>query len=196
MKLLLTVLVALITINGSFAQELSKDETKKIKKELKGYIKDPASYVRKIENYETTAADLETKLSDAKNTVSNQEKTITDMTTELGQAKASLADAEAQVTEMSTVISSEAQCKSFPEGSTYRVQIGLYAKFNISDYFEQNTFVMFEPVDGMSRYSVGNFNNMQEAINFKKDMRLMGIRDAFVTEYVDGQRNKDFSEPK
>jgi hypothetical protein len=74
------------------------------------------------------------------------------------------------------------------EGTVYKIQLGLYKKFNINKYFEDLKYIGYEIVDGKNRYVIGYFNDEQTAQSFVKDVRKMGIKDAFVAKYVDGKR--------
>jgi glucan-binding YG repeat protein len=91
--------------------------------------------------------------------------------------------------EAKTGKTSKADMKNAPKkGTIYKVQIGLYEKFNINKYFDEPKYMGYEMVDGMNRYVVGYFNDETVAESFVKDVRKMGIKDAFVAKYVDGKR--------
>lgn len=194
MKTVLTTLLIFAIAISANGQDLSKEEKKRVKKELKEYIKNPSSYTKKIENYETTIEELETSVDDKQRIVDNQEITISELTEELMAAKAEASKKAAEVEAMTATVAAAQDCESFPSGATYRVQIGLYKEFDITDYFSSTKFVLFENVDGMNRYSIGNFNDPNMAILLKKDLMKMGIKDAFVSEYISGERNTEFSE--
>lgn len=80
-----------------------------------------------------------------------------------------------------------------PSGTVYKVQIGLYKEFNINKYFEEPRYIGYESVDGMNRYIIGYFPDEQIAEDFVKDVRKMGVKDAFVSKYIDGQRVYEWS---
>ena len=77
------------------------------------------------------------------------------------------------------------------EGRCYQIQIGLYKKFALTQYLDKPKYLGFEQVDGAYRYRIGYFQNYQEAIYFLEDIRKMGIKDAFITEYQNGERQND-----
>jgi Skp family chaperone for outer membrane proteins len=78
-------------------------------------------------------------------------------------------------------------------GVVYKVQIGLYKEFSINKYFEEPRYIGYEDVDGMNRYIISYFPEEQIAEDFVKDIRKMGIKDAFVSKYIDGQRVYEWS---
>jgi hypothetical protein len=73
-------------------------------------------------------------------------------------------------------------------GTIYKIQIGLYKHFNINKYFDDLKTIGYEQVDGKNRYVIGTFDNVDTAKKFVADVRKMGIKDAFVSKYVDGKR--------
>lgn len=78
-------------------------------------------------------------------------------------------------------------------GTVYKVQIGLYKEFNINKYFAEPRFIGYEEVDGMNRYIISYFPDEEIAKSFVADVRKMGIKDAFVSKYIDGQRVYEWS---
>lgn len=197
--------MATIVSQVAFAQELSKAEKKRLKDELKTYEKDLAGYKAKMEDIRTTldSNDAEIKrlrddLAYASTKQAELENKIAGLDTDLKKAKdeAALlrgeqvegADSEV-VAKVQTAITNKAQ-----QGTVYKVQIGLYKTFNINKYFEQPRYIGYEDVDGMNRYIISYFEDEEVAKGFVKDVRKMGIKDAFVSKYIDGQRVYEWSQ--
>ena len=69
------------------------------------------------------------------------------------------------------------------------VQIGVYSKpVGIDELYRVND-VMAEVLDrGLVRYTSGKYNTIDQANSARDRAREAGIRDAFVTAYIDGQR--------
>jgi len=79
-----------------------------------------------------------------------------------------------------------------PKSSTfYRVQIGAFNKRldkkTLKEFFYHTEFIYEEYIDNFYKYTIGNFNSFDEALNFAKKC---GINGAFVVKYVDGKRTK------
>lgn len=77
-----------------------------------------------------------------------------------------------------------------PSGLVYRVQIGAFAKPIPQDLFKE-----FNPVSGekigttnITRYMAGFFNNSEDVVNARTQIRGLGYSDAFVVAYCDGER--------
>ena len=75
------------------------------------------------------------------------------------------------------------------KGLFFTVQIGVYSKpvpssslFNIKPL---NTELIRS---GLIRYTTGQYNSVEEASARKDEIRLIGVKDAFVTAYFNGER--------
>lgn len=74
-------------------------------------------------------------------------------------------------------------------GYKYRVQVGLFQNLDLSNFLiDDAKFFIHEYIDGKHRYSIGNFTTEEEAEAFKENLRRLGLKDAFVSEYQDGDR--------
>ena len=75
------------------------------------------------------------------------------------------------------------------KGVVYKVQIGAFKNKDLSKYFKNNpNFGGEVDSDGTQKYSIGVFKDYWEADTFKKYMRQMGVKDAWVVAYKDGER--------
>jgi cell division protein FtsB len=194
-RLMLLAIATLLCCLPLFSQKLSKEEKKKLKDDIKSYNKDLAGYKKKMDDIKAAqdASDAEIKrLKD-----------------ELDAANAKKAELESQVTTYDAELKSTQQenetlkadatkyvdMKNAPnKGTVYKVQIGFYKKFNINKYFEDPRYIGYEDVDGMNRYIISYFPDEKIAKDFVTDIRKMGIKDAFVSKYIDGQRVYEWSQ--
>jgi hypothetical protein len=180
-------LIVLVAIFGIFtfsseAQNLTKSEKKALKKEIKTLRKDPIQYqILKESNNKK-----ELVINEQNYQISVLKKIGEQRDNDLSSAQNKIEDLKNQLSEAT----STNNCGINAAGTNYRVQIGLFRKFDITDFLNNVKFIEYERVDGMIRYSLGNFQTEQEAENFKKELRKMGIKDAFVSEYKDGKRVK------
>ena len=184
MKHLVTLLAALFLLGGAAsAQKLSKEEKHRIKKELRSYTKDPAGYKAKMEDVRTT--------------IDSNDAQIKALRDDLAYAAGKQVELENKIADMDKALKEYqakpvAECpddmSKAPMGTVYKVQLGLYKEFNINKYFEQPRAIGYEEVDGMNRYIVSYFPDEKIAKDFVADIRKMGIKDAFVSKYIDGVR--------
>jgi hypothetical protein len=171
---------------SSTAQGLSKDEKKAIKTELKGYQKDPAGFKRMMDKNKETIDSNNAQLELRKATIN--------------QLSASITTAQSRVTELEGQLK-ECQDKPAPKcpdctvvtttpttGVIYKVQMGLFRKFDMNKYLADPKYLTVENAGGMNRYAVSYFKEKEEAQHFADQLIKMGIRGAFVAKYENGER--------
>ncbi|MGK7394730.1 MAG: hypothetical protein ACNS62_09155 [Candidatus Cyclobacteriaceae bacterium M3_2C_046] len=73
-------------------------------------------------------------------------------------------------------------------GVFFEVQIGAFRHFNIQSYNEQLNRFHQDQIENLSKYTVGKFREYEQAKQFRKDIRQLGIEDAFIVAKIDGQR--------
>ncbi len=72
----------------------------------------------------------------------------------------------------------------------YSVQIKSFVDNNITLASEALSNTMFVKTNPFYSYSLGNFETLEEAQKFRKQLVDMGFQDAFVASYQDGKRLK------
>lgn len=71
----------------------------------------------------------------------------------------------------------------------YKVQLGAYKNFDLTKYFNNHKNFSGEiDDDGTMKYTVGEFNEYWEAEQFKKLLREMGVKGAWIVSYKEGKR--------
>jgi cell division protein FtsN len=75
------------------------------------------------------------------------------------------------------------------DGVTYKVQIGAFKNKDLLKYLQNHkNFSGDVDNDGTRKYTLGEFNDYWEADRFKKYLREMGVKDAWIVSYKDGKR--------
>ncbi|MBS1623011.1 MAG: hypothetical protein JST83_03260 [Bacteroidetes bacterium] len=185
-KYILASLVALTVASTTYGADLSKEEKKAIKAELKQYKKNPASFKAMMDK---NKEDLET----AEAAINKNKEQINQLTNDFADAQAKLIERGNQL--------KECQNKPVPKcpeptdplaapltGTVYKVQLGLYKKLDINSDFAKPKVVGFEKTEGMNRYVVNYFDSKEEAEHFAGDLRKLGLKGAFVAKYENGER--------
>lgn len=72
----------------------------------------------------------------------------------------------------------------------YSVQVKSFLENNITLASEALTNTMFVKTNPFYSYSLGNFETLEEAQSFRKQLVAMGFDDSFVASYQDGKRIK------
>jgi hypothetical protein len=210
MKKRLSIIVCFAAfVSITFAQDLSKEEKKRLREEIKNYSNDLAGYKAKMDDIRNTLDSNEAEIKRLKDDIAyastkqaELENKVADFDTQLtvcheennvlkGYTGTAAATGPVDTALTQKVLSG---LNNAPQkGTVYKVQIGLYKQFNINKYFEQPRYIGYEEVDGMNRYIISYFPDEEVAKNFVADVRKMGIKDAFVSKYIDGERVYEWS---
>ena len=76
----------------------------------------------------------------------------------------------------------------FDKGLVFKVQVGAMKKIN-NDFKEgDKKYVVEEDADGTLKYTLGYFRVYEDADNFKRVLRGMGLKEAKVEAYQDNKR--------
>lgn len=70
----------------------------------------------------------------------------------------------------------------------FEVQIGAFESFNVQAYESELLRLREVSEDGVSKYVLGTFIRFEDASSFLRDVKKMGISDAFIAGIVGGQR--------
>jgi vacuolar-type H+-ATPase subunit I/STV1 len=188
---LLFCLALLFAGTHSFAQ-LSKQEKKEWKKKAKEYAKQPANLKQLTEekqNADNQVAELNRKISEMQSAMSNKDSRIAELEDQLSQLRGQLTAARAEIAQLkeTPVINP----MDFSKGVVFKVQVGAFKNKDLSKYFDNNPNFGGEVKENEpQRVTIGIFRDYWEADQFKKYMREMGVKDAWIVPYRDGQRTE------
>lgn len=182
-------------MESAYAQKQSKKEKKQAKKEAKkwkGKMKDmdPLKFKAMYEDVNTLTAEnsalkknitsLENQIKDQQSLVSSKEQEVVDLQKKLADIQS---DCGKNVTEGGD---------DYTQGIVYKVQIGAFRNKDLSQFQESGNF-WTEDEDGIKKYTIGFFRDYWEADTFKKYLREMGVKDAWIVAYENNAR-KDIKE--
>lgn len=192
MKKVIVVLFSLVLIASSiqtFAQ-LSKQEKKEWKKKAKEYSKNPAN-LKQLEEDKQTAdnqvAELNRKVTQLQGTISDKDAKLAELEDQLSQARGQLTTARAELAQLKE--NPVVNPMDFSKGVVFKVQVGAFKNKDLQKYFDNNPNFGGEVKEGEpQKITIGIFRDYWEADTFKKYMREMGVKDAWIVPYRDGQR--------
>lgn len=182
-----------LSFNSVNAQELSKAEKKEWKKKLKQMS--PEQLKRMYDENNSLKSELssaQSQLSGVQGTISEKDAKIAELTeqvrkndAQLNAAKKALAKAKQDA--------DASQASSGPvyddSGVVFKVQIGAFRNKDLSKYFDNTeNFGGESDADGVQKITLGRFRDYWEADTFKKYLREMGVNDAWIVPYKEGQR--------
>lgn len=109
---------------------------------------------------------------------------ITDDYNNLDQLFASKQESDA------SMLAADKHGQPYTKGVVFRVQIGAYRKRDLSDVLEGNDIQEFdqEQEEDVNKYVLGQFRDYQKANRLKKELRAMGVKDAWIVPFKDGER--------
>jgi uncharacterized coiled-coil protein SlyX len=182
-------LALIFSTSISYAQ-LSKQEKKEWKKKAKEFKQNPANLKQLIEDKEAAegrVSSLNDRVTQLQSSMSNKDARIAELEDQLSQARAQLTSTRAELAQLrSTPVVNE---MDFSQGVVFKVQIGAFKNKDLQKYFDNNPNLGGEVKEGEpQKITIGIFRDYWEADQFKKYMREMGVKDAWIVPYRDGQR--------
>ncbi len=186
--ILIFILVALFSFN-SYAQ-LSKAEKKEWKKKAKEYAKNPEELKILIEDSQALQGQinsLKSESSQIKSRMADKDAKISELQDDLSKLRSDLSAARNKLKDAQ---SAPAPTSGGPmvDGVVFKVQIGAFRNKDLSKYFDNNENFSGENANDMQKITLGQFRDYWEADTFKKYLREMGVKDAWIVPYRDGIR--------
>lgn len=170
-----------------FAQDERKEWEKK-KKEM-----DPLELKRIFDENNSLKADIAAKkntLSEIETNYAQKSEELKKLADEFNNYKNSVNTATAPKKNETDITTTTPEKKDLlTKGVIFKVQIGAFKNKDLRKYFENNkNFSGDVDEDGVKKYTIGYFNDYWEADTFKKYLREMGVRDAWIVPYKNGKR--------
>ena len=182
-------LALMVASTHSFAQ-LSKKEKKEWKKKAKQFAKQPQDLKQLTEDKqaaESTVSSLNQKVTQMQSTISDKDARIAQLEDEIAQMRGQLTSARAELAQLKE--NPPVNSMDFSRGIVFKVQIGAFKNKDLAKYFDNNPNFGGEAKDGEpQKLTIGIFRDYWEADTFKKYMREMGVKDAWIVPYKDGER--------
>ena len=161
----------------------SQDEQKEWAKKLKAM--DPMALKALYEERDQLKSELEstkTQLTGKDDKIAVLEKELTDL-------KANSIKMPAETNEKDISSSGYDRQNANAQGVVFKVQIGAFKNKDLTKYFENNKYFSGDvDADGTKKYTLGYFSEYWEADRFKKYLREMGVKDAWIVPYKEGKR--------
>lgn len=190
--ILLSLLFCFCVMTPAEAQ-LSKQEKKEWKKQMKrldvegfkNLVEEKQQLESQVNSLNEQTNSLQAQLNQKNQQAEKAQSELKDMQNQLEEAKASLAKLQQ---DDSMDISRQGNSTRIAKGVVFKVQIGAFRNKGLSKYFDKAGSFDGEVDNSLERYTLGIFPDYWEADQFKKYLRDMGVKDAWVVAYKDGQR--------
>jgi len=194
-KISLIAILMIFCMAFSVSAQLSrkeKKEMKKMAKELKRNPEQMKAMVEENESLKSSVASLNSQVENLESQLSSKNAEIAAVRQEAQEAKA-VAEAQRQRANEMAKKAQEAQNSTSPaldeSGTWFKVQVGAFENIDMSEYFKNNpNFSGEQTENGLQRITLGRFRDYWEADKFKKTLRDMGVKEAWIVPYKDGTR--------
>lgn len=182
MKRIITVFVIALALGVSYESvaQMDKKEAKEWKKRLKKTT--PEQYKNLLDenkSMKSQVASLRSELNNTDDQLAAKDEQINQYAAQAADLRDQLAKAKASASRGS------AGAINDKVGIVFKVQIGAYKEIDLSD---DNTSNFGAEKGDLNKYTIGVFKDYWEADTFKKYIKEMGIKDAFIVSYRDGKR--------
>src|SRR5690606_16175470 len=182
-------LALILSSTHSFAQ-LSKQEKKEWKKKAKEFSKNPANLKQLTEDKEAAEGQLNAlndRLTQLQRQMASKDSRIAELESQLADARAQVTSTRAEMAQKDAAPDQNEM--DYSKGVVFKVQVGAFRNKDLQKYFDNNPNLGGEVKEGEpQRITIGIFRDYWEADEFKKYMREMGVKDAWIVPYRDGQR--------
>ena len=188
----LIVLVASMILAMDASAQMTKKEAKEWKKRIKStspdqfkrMVDDNKSLKNQVASLKTELGNVDSRIAEKDEAISSYEAQIADLRNELSKAQAKTQSAGEQRVATKSAGGNIDENK----GVVFKVQIGAFTKKDLSKYLDNARNFSGEQEDGVRKYTIGVFRDYWDADTFKKYLREMGVKDAWIVAYRDGKR--------
>ena len=180
------VLIVCLMFCASFVQQAHAQLSKKEKKEWKKRQKSlPLEEFKRIVE---ESSSLKGKVSSLEGQVSSLQSRVGDKDAEINRLKSDLAAAREEASSAAAGPVETVNETRTAQGVVFKVQIGAYKNMDLKKYESAGGDFAAEDADGIQKFTLGSFGDYWEADTFKKYLREMGVKDAWIVPYKDGVR--------
>ncbi|MFY0688052.1 MAG: Ezrin/radixin/moesin family protein [Cyclobacteriaceae bacterium] len=175
---------------AQMSKQEKKDWKKRIKaltpEQYKSMLDENKSLKGQVSSLKTELAGVDQVIADKDDQISQYQGQMDDLRNEVASAKAEAAKAKTQPVQQPVA---RGGAINDQVGIVFKVQIGAFRNKDLSKFLDAGeNFTGETGENGMKRYSLGVFTDYWEADTFKKYLREMGVKDAWIVSFKDGQR--------
>lgn len=176
-----------------FAFEANAQMDKKEKKEWKKRIKklEPEQYKQLLDENKSLkgqVTSLKTELGNIDDRLAEKDEQILTYQSQIGDLREELSRLQSKQPTDNVASRSTGGGIDENKGLVFKVQIGAYGKKEDLSKYDNSSNFGVENSDDLQKFTIGVFRDYWEASTFKKYLREMGVKDAWVVSYKDGKR--------
>ncbi len=126
---------------------------------------------------------LQSQLTEARQ---SQDAELASLKEENDELEGKLSDARSSIAKLSSEL---ANCPSaISEGVYFKVQVGAFREREVPESLDESVNLAVEQKNDMQEIVVGQFRDYFKADELQNQLRAMGVSDAWIVAYRDGQR--------
>ena len=166
--------------------QMSKNEVKEWKKRAKLLVKNPEKYKQLLDENKSLkgqVTSLRTELNNVDDRIAEKDEQILSYQSQVADLRNELSKSQAQKPSQNVKGNIDVS-----KGVVFKVQIGAFTQKDLSKYLDNAVNFAGEEENGVRKYTIGVFRDYWEADTFKKYLREMGVKDAWIVSYRDGRR--------
>ena len=170
------------------AAQMDKAEAKEWKKRIKKL--DPEQYKQLLDENKSLkgqVTSLKTELGNIDDRLAEKDQQILTYQSQVGDLREELSRLQSQQQPQNVASNNSGGNIDDSKGIVFKVQIGAYKQKDLKKYDNTENFSV-EEENGLQKYTIGVFRDYWEADTFKKYLRELGVKDAFLVSFKDGQR--------
>ncbi|MGL1887122.1 MAG: Ezrin/radixin/moesin family protein [Reichenbachiella sp.] len=191
MKRIIAVIAVLLTVTVAFnaSAQMSKQEQKEWKKRIKALT--PEQYKALLEENKSLKGQLSSlkkEVASVDDRLQEKDDLIADYQDQVSSLRKELAESKKNAPVANNGGEATARSAAPVNGVIFKVQIGAFKKKDIKKFAQDNPSFEVDEKGGTLRYTIGQFRDYWEADTFKKYLREMGVKDAWIVAYKDGKR--------
>lgn len=176
-----------------FAFDASAQMDKKEAKEWKKRIKklEPEQYKQLLDENKSLkgqVTSLKTELGNIDDRLAEKDQQILTYQQQVGDLREELSRAQSQQKPQNVASNNTGGGIDENKGVVFKVQLGAFGKKEDLSQYDNSPNFSAEKADGLQKFTIGVFREYRDADKFKKYLREMGVKDAWVVSYKDGSR--------
>lgn len=158
------------------------------------YRNNPAAlkaFVEECESHAARAQRLQNELSALRNDQSAADGNYQATRNELAQVQAQLANVEQQLATARAALNNRDEVitdQQLVNGVIFRVQLGAFAQNRLNNDLDTGNALSLNEQNGLQKVVVAQFRTYSNAKTLRDQLRKMGVKDAFIVAYSDGNR--------
>jgi DNA repair exonuclease SbcCD ATPase subunit len=184
---ILSLVMCFAYANNATAQ-MTKKEAKEWKKRIKALS--PEMYKSLLEenkSFKGQVSKLKKEVGSVDSRIKDKDDQIAQYQDQVSGLRKDLASAKKATPKPTSDGSGTKVAQVSTKGVVFKVQIGAFKKKDLSEFSQNNPAFQTDSKDDLMKYSVGTFRDYWQADTFKKYLREVGVKDAFIVSFKDGK---------